>query len=196
MLATQLYKPLIRSGHTLILLKQYLALLKIQQVATKGRKFCNSYVEGDEQIQPDWIRILGNGREQQKLVVPLPPPPAPSDMQEVGCPCAQIFAVVSLADPMIGILTDYVLQFCCVITKGFPNKGNRRGKYQLANSVWEKTITPNSQLFCSLRNAPYNVIRIPSSSSLSGHVWLDSIQLQCETPGCTQSSLYRIPGFR
>lgn len=45
-------------------------------------------------------------------------------------------------------------------------QGNRRGKYQLANSVWEKTITPNSQLFCSLRNAPYNVIRIPSSSSV------------------------------
>lgn len=36
MLAMQLYKPLIRSGHTLIFLKQYLALLKIQQVATKG----------------------------------------------------------------------------------------------------------------------------------------------------------------
>lgn len=85
-------------------------------------------MEGDEQIQPDWIRILGNGREQQKLVVPLPPPPAPSDMQEVGCPCAQIFAVVSLADPMIGILTDYVLQFCCVITKGFPNKVRIRSK--------------------------------------------------------------------
>lgn len=30
-LATQFYKPLIRSAHTLILLKHYIALLKIQK---------------------------------------------------------------------------------------------------------------------------------------------------------------------
>lgn len=71
---------------------------------------------------------MGKGREQQKLVVLSPPPPVPGDMQEVGCPCAKILAVVSLADPTIGILTDNVPQFCCVIAKDFPNKVRMRSK--------------------------------------------------------------------
>lgn len=62
---------------------------------------------------------------QEKLAVPSPPPPAMGRMQEVGWPCAQIFAVVSLADLTIEILTDNGLCFCWVIMKYFPYKVDR-----------------------------------------------------------------------
>lgn len=78
-------------------------------------------MEECEQIQSDHGSQLWE-RDQQKLAVPLPAPLAPGDMQEVGCLCAQIFAVVSLAYPVIGILTDNVSQFCRVIMKDFLNK--------------------------------------------------------------------------
>lgn len=78
-------------------------------------------MEEGERIQSDHGSQLWEW-DQQRLAVPLPAPLAPGDMQEVGCPCAQIFAVVSLAYPVIGILTDNVSQFCCVIMKDFLNK--------------------------------------------------------------------------
>lgn len=62
---------------------------------------------------------------QEKLAVPLLPPPTTGRMQEVGWPCAQIFAVVSPADLMIEILTDNGPRFCWVIMKYFPYKVDR-----------------------------------------------------------------------
>lgn len=63
--------------------------------------------------------------KQGKLAAPLPPPPATGRMQEVGWPCTQIFAVVSLADLMIEILTDNGPCFCWVIVKFFHYKVDR-----------------------------------------------------------------------
>lgn len=120
----------------------------------------NNSVEAEQiQVSTGSFRSLGNELYQQKLAVPLPPLQPRVKCRKWADPHALIFAVVSLADLMIEILTDNMPTFCWVITKDFLDKVNIISKIELSHSGTAET-KHRSQHFLIWNSVKYGSVSL------------------------------------